>query len=124
MPFITGDSVVPLTELDKTHKIIPIHLVYGERNDLLYVHIVLFHPFPHDNGIPALARNKTPFSVAENSLQLHVSQEQDIWYVPIVSLVQVETLIAIVFQVVQEAPDKVGDVVFNILRGNARRCKL
>ncbi|KAK0237502.1 Alpha/beta hydrolase fold-1 [Armillaria nabsnona] len=87
MPFITGDSVVPLTELERTHKIIPIHLVYGERNDL----------FTREKQ-DTLQRGRKFASVTRIPGAGHL--------------------------VVQEAPDKVGDVVFNILRGNARRCKL
>ncbi|KAG7441877.1 alpha/beta-hydrolase [Guyanagaster necrorhizus] len=84
MPFITGDSVVPLTELDKTHKIIPIHLVYGERNDLF-------------------TREK------QDSLQ------QGRKFASITRIPGAGHL------VVQEAPDKVGDVIFNILRDSAQR---
>ncbi|KAK0443841.1 Alpha/Beta hydrolase protein [Armillaria borealis] len=87
MPFITGDSVVPLPELDKTHKIIPIHLVYGERNDL----------FTREKQ-DTLQRGRKFASVTRIPGAGHL--------------------------VVQEAPDKVGDVIFNILRDNAQRCKL
>ncbi|KAK0441531.1 Alpha/Beta hydrolase protein [Desarmillaria tabescens] len=87
MPFITGDSVVPLTELDKTHKIIPIHLVYGERNDL----------FTREKQ-DTLQRGRTFASVTRIPGAGHL--------------------------VVQEAPDEVGDVIFDILQDKARRCKL
>ncbi|KAK0193098.1 Alpha/beta hydrolase fold-1 [Armillaria mellea] len=84
MPFITGDSVVPLTELDKTHNIIPVHLVHGECNDL----------FTREKQ-DTLQRGRKFASVTRIPGAGHL--------------------------VVQEVPDKVGDVVFNILRDNARR---
>ncbi|KAK0220567.1 hypothetical protein IW262DRAFT_1297620 [Armillaria fumosa] len=93
MPFITGDSVVPLTELDKTHKIIPIHLVYGERNDLF-------------------TREK------QNTLQRGRN------FASVTRIPGAGHLICHNCVVVQEAPDKVGDVIFNILQDNAWRCKL
>lgn len=37
-PFVNQiNAVYPIAELDKTRKKVPVHLVYGERNDLLCV---------------------------------------------------------------------------------------